>query len=127
MAVQYSGTLDKGDTPKIGQKFKVPNVIFNLRRDPTCPLFGDYYVSIIPLYPPVVKSSCNQLPPEFCRMKLKRLQQSRSPGGTIVRHRNIEEEHGEGPTPMLTRALRRKFQVRYGLLLLYVLLRLPVL
>lgn len=35
----------------------------------------------------------------------------RSPGGTVKGCRRRNREVGEGPTPMLTRALRKKFQV----------------
>lgn len=76
-------------------------------------------------------SSFNQSPPEFCRMKLKRLNHIRSPGGTIIRNQNPEQEFGEGPTPMLTRALRRKFLVsenpdKWLLLICTLYFRLPV-
>lgn len=61
-----------------------------------------------------VSHACSEVsPPEFCRMKgmLKRVSPS------TYQSRN-DGDFGEGPTPMLTRALRRKFQViiiyKYG-------------
>ena len=64
--------------------------------------------------------SSNRFPevktPEFTRRRdsLRRVSVLKSPGGTLQypdRSGLLDCEYGAGPTPMLTRALRRKFQV----------------
>ncbi len=51
--------------------------------------------------------------PEFSKQRaaLKRI--NRSPGGTTCHQRSRNLDTGTGLTPMLTRALRRKFQVSF--------------
>ena len=64
---------------------------------------------------PVIRHRFANESPEFTRQRasLRRVSLHRSPGGTRqLPDRSRDLDNGTGLTPMLTRALRRKFQVR---------------